>query len=78
MSKDDFDLICYDYLDPLEHSVYYLDPLEHSVSDFYRVHEQHKKLIGKSDIIFVTAQDLREDALSIADGKDVVMVSNGY
>jgi glycosyltransferase involved in cell wall biosynthesis len=67
VSKDDFDLVCYDYL----------DPVELTVSDFYPVQEQHKKLIGKSDIIFVTAQNLREDALSIAEEKDVVTVSNG-
>jgi teichuronic acid biosynthesis glycosyltransferase TuaH len=67
VSKDNFDLVCYDYL----------DPVELVVDDFYPVQEQHKKLIGKSDIIFVTAQNLREDALSIADEKDVVTVSNG-
>jgi glycosyltransferase involved in cell wall biosynthesis len=67
VSKDDFDLVCYDYL----------DPIEHTVDDFYSVQEQHKKLLGKSDIIFVTAQNLREDALSIADEKDVLTVSNG-
>ena len=39
--------------------------------------ERHKKLLGKSDIIFVTAQNLREDALSIADEKDILTVSNG-
>lgn len=68
VSKDDFDLVCYDYLDPVE---------VFSASDYYPVQEQHKKLLGKSDIIFVTAQNLREDALSIADEKDVLTVSNG-
>jgi hypothetical protein len=67
VSKDDFDLVCYDYL----------DAVELTVSDFYPVQEQHKKLLEKSDIIFVTAQNLREDALSIVDEKDVLMVSNG-
>ena len=68
VSKDDFDLVCYDYL----------DAVELTVSDFYPVQEQHKKLLEKSDIIFVTAQNLREDALSIVDEKDVLMVSNGH
>ncbi|MDD1721314.1 MAG: glycosyltransferase [Euryarchaeota archaeon] len=68
ISKSDFDLVCYDYIDPLDL------PL---ASDNYPVHEQHTKLVGKSDVIFVTALSLRDDALSIADGKDVVMVSNG-
>ncbi|MGZ7131969.1 MAG: glycosyltransferase [Halobacteriota archaeon] len=68
ISKSDFDLVCYDYIDPLDLP---------SGSDNYPVHEQHEKLIDKSDIIFVTAHSLRDDALSIADGKDVVMVSNG-
>ena len=68
VSKDDFDLFCYDYLDPIEFT---------TLTDFYPVQEQHEKLIRKSDIIFVTAQALREDALSIAEEKDVVTVSNG-
>jgi glycosyltransferase involved in cell wall biosynthesis len=68
VSSYDFDLICYDYMDPVEVS---------SLSDRYPVHDEHKKLLGKSDIIFVTAENLREDALSIADEKDVLTVSNG-
>ena len=68
VSNDDFDLVCYDYLDPVELATLY---------DVYPAEEQHKKLLGKSDIIFVTAQNLREDALSIADEKDAVTVSNG-
>jgi hypothetical protein len=67
VSKDDFDLVCYDYI----------DNIALAVSDFYSVQERHKKLIKNSDIIFVTAQNLREDVLSIADEKDVVTVSNG-
>lgn len=66
VSKDDFDLVCYDYMDPVE---LYTGP--------YPAQERHKKLLGKSDIIFVTAQTLREDALLIADEKDVLTVSNG-
>jgi hypothetical protein len=66
VSKDDFDLVCYDYLDPVE-----------VFSGPYPAQERHKKLIRKSDIIFVTAENLREDALSIADEKDVLTVSNG-
>jgi len=77
VSKDDFDLVCYDYLDSLEHSANDLDSIGYAVSSFYPVHEQHKRLIEKSDIIFVTAQNLREDALSIADEKNVITVSNG-
>ena len=38
---------------------------------------QHEKLIAKSDIIFVTAESLKEDARSISDDKEIVMVSNG-
>lgn len=67
ISKDDFDLVCYDYLDPVDHF---------ATSDYFQ-QEQHEKLIKKSDIIFVTAQNLREDVLSIAEEKDVVTVSNG-
>jgi hypothetical protein len=68
ISKDDFDLVCYDYLDPVE---------LYSASADYPVQEQHEKLIRKSDIIFVTAQNLKDDALAIADEKDVFLVSNG-
>lgn len=67
ISKDDFDLVCYDYLDPVELV---------SVFPGYPVQELHEKLIRKSDIIFVTAQNLKDDALAIADEKDVLMVSN--
>ena len=66
ISKNDFDLVCYDYL----------DPVELFSADYYPLQEQHEKLIENSDIIFVTAQNLLDDARSIADDKDVVMVSN--
>ena len=71
ISKDDFDLLCYDYLDPVE-------LFEPSVDvEYSSVQEQHRKLVAKSDIIFVTAQNLKDDVLTIAGDKEVVMVSNG-
>jgi glycosyltransferase involved in cell wall biosynthesis len=71
ISKDDFDLICYDYLDPIglvsRHPDLNKKTLQH----------EHEKLIAKSDIIFVTAELLKEDARSIAYDTEIVMVANG-
>ena len=72
VSKDDFDLVCYDYLDPIE-----LYAVLYSASEFYQVQELHRRLVAKSDIVFVTAQNLNEEIISISDNKDVIMVSNG-
>jgi glycosyltransferase involved in cell wall biosynthesis len=68
ISRDTFDLICYDYLDAIEFF---------SVAAGYPALDLHRKLVAKSDIVFVTAQNLKDDIRSIVDGKDVVMVSNG-
>ena len=64
-----FDLICYDCVDDLEAV---------STPDTYDLaRRRHQELITKSDLIFVTAEKLKEDVLSIAHNKDIVVVSNG-
>jgi len=68
ISRDTFDLICYDYLDAIEFF---------SIAGDYPALDRHRKLVAKSDVVFVTAQTLKDDILSIAAGKETVMVSNG-
>ncbi len=67
ISKRDFNLVCYDYMDPVA--------LWES-SDYYPAQEQHEKLLMNSDIVFVTAQNLLEDARSFVADEDIVLVSN--
>jgi len=68
ITKAEFDVICYDCLDTLE---------THPTSELTAMRKQQKKLISKSDIVFVTAAKLKEDILSIAREKQVITVSNG-
>jgi hypothetical protein len=68
ITNAEFDIICYDHLDSV--NVY-------TASDLYDVREKHERLIAKSDIVFVTAEKLKDGVLSIAKDKDVVAISNG-
>jgi len=70
-SKDDFDLICYDYL-----AVIGLISTNPNLNK-KTLHSKHEKLVAKSDIIFVTTEVLKEDAHSIANDKEIVTVANG-
>jgi hypothetical protein len=66
ITKAEFDVICYDYLDTVN-----------IPANTYKLREKHERLIVKSDIVFVTAEKLKEEVLSIAKDKDVVTISNG-
>lgn len=68
ITKAEFDVICYDYLDALE-----IRP----TSELTALRKKQEKLINKSDVVFVTAAKLKEDTLSIAKDKQVITVSNG-
>ena len=61
ISTDDFDLICYDYMDSLE---------------LYGFKERHARLVKKSDIVFTTANQLKKELYNMFQ-KDAVLVSNG-
>src|SRR5690349_3038352 len=66
---EDFDLICYDYLDAIE---------VHASSDHYEAFRtQHRRLVERSNLIFVTADKLRHDIESIDASKRIITVSNG-
>ena len=69
VSKKEFDIICYDYLDEI------------GVFSNYRsydiVRQMQQRLIRKSDIIFVIADKMREDVYAVANEKEVITVSNG-
>jgi len=69
LDKPLFDLICYDYLDALE--VYA------GAKNFRLLKEHHERLLAKSDIVFVTAEKLRQEVIAAYPGKPVVTVSNG-
>jgi len=49
----------------------------YATSELYDVREKYERLMAKSDIVFLTAEKLREDFLSVAKDKDVVTISNG-
>ncbi len=68
ITKGEFDVIGYDYLDALE---------IHPPSELTALRKKQEKLINKSDVVFVTAAKLKEDILSIAKEKEVIIVSNG-
>ncbi|NYB52590.1 MAG: glycosyltransferase [Methanobacteriaceae archaeon] len=61
VSEEDFDMICYDYMDSLE---------------LYGFNERHSRLVEKSDIIFTTAHQLKKEIFNMFK-KDAVLVSNG-
>jgi len=69
VSLDEFDLVCYDYLDDIEVSA--------RLFSYNAWKKQHERLVAKSDVVFVTAEKLGQGILSIANDKAVVLVSNG-
>jgi glycosyltransferase involved in cell wall biosynthesis len=69
ISKNEFDLVCYDYLDAIEFSSMFFS--------YYVTKKQHEKLIRRSDVVFVTAEALKQETLATASDKEVVVVSNG-
>jgi glycosyltransferase involved in cell wall biosynthesis len=69
LDKGNFDFICYDYLDALE--------VHAGAKNFDLLKARHERLIAKSDIVFVTAEKLKQEVCAAHPGKQVVMVSNG-
>ncbi len=69
ISKQDFDFICYDYLDSLE---VFAKP-----KHLKRMQRYHRYLVEKSDLVFVTAQKLLEEIQSECPEQKTVLVSNG-
>jgi glycosyltransferase involved in cell wall biosynthesis len=69
VSKKDFELICYDYLDSIEVYSYQ--------GDYEDIKQKHHRLVSKSDLIFTTAKELKKDILSSFPEKEIVTVSNG-
>ena len=69
ISRNEFDLVCYDYLDAIDVSATFFS---HSATK-----EQHERLVRRSDVVFVTAEALKQETLAIARDKEVVVVSNG-
>ncbi len=69
ISKNEFDLVCYDYLDAIDVSATFFS---HSATK-----KQHEKLVMRSDVVFATAEVLRQETLATASDKEVVVVSNG-
>ena len=69
ISKKNFDVICYDYLDSIK---------VHN-NEYYSVDiaQKHEKLILKSDLIFATAEKLKEEINLKYPDKKVVIVPNG-
>lgn len=69
IDRSTFDFICYDYLDALE--------VHSGAANYSIVKQRHERLMAKSDIIFVTAEKLREEVRSVHPDKKVVTVANG-
>ena len=69
VSKQNFDVICYDYLDEIG-----VFSNERSYDAVRRLQE---KLIEKSDIVFVTSEAMKERVRAVASQKEVITVSNG-
>lgn len=69
ISRNEFDLVCYDYLDAIDVST--------SFFSHFATKKQHERLVRRSDVVFVTAEALKQDTLAIASDKEVVVVSNG-
>lgn len=69
VSKQNFDVICYDYLDEI------------GVFSNYRsydtVRHLQERLIEKSDIVFVITEAMKERVRAVANQKEVITVSNG-
>lgn len=64
-----FNVICYDYLDALE--------VHTGAKNFRILKDRHERLLEKSDIVFVTAEKLRQEVTAAYPLKKVVAVSNG-
>jgi glycosyltransferase involved in cell wall biosynthesis len=69
VSRSEFDLVCYDYLDAIDVSA--------TLFSYNAWKKRHERLVAKSDVVFVTAEKLGQGILSIANDKAVVPVSNG-
>jgi glycosyltransferase involved in cell wall biosynthesis len=69
VSKNEFDLVCYDYLDAIDVSATFFS--------YDATKKQHERLVRRSDVVFVTAEALKQATLAIASDKEVVVVSNG-
>jgi glycosyltransferase involved in cell wall biosynthesis len=69
VSRDEFDLVCYDYLDDIEVSA--------TLFSYNAWKKKHERLVEKSDVVFVTAEKLGQGVLAIANDKLVITVSNG-
>ena len=68
--KDEFDLICYDYLDSIE--------MFRKFRHYARIRMNHERMLEKSDIIFVTANTLKDEVLAAGvPEQNVIHVSNG-
>ncbi len=67
LAKPAFDLICYDLFDAVSHEAYGFEAIE----------AMHRNLLGKSDLVFVTTEDLGLAARCISSDAKVVVVSNG-
>ena len=64
-----FDVICYDHLDSLDVHI--------GTRNYELTKKLHDKLLVKSDIVFVTADKLKQDIEAEYPDKTVVMVTNG-
>jgi glycosyltransferase involved in cell wall biosynthesis len=69
ISRNEFDLVCYDYLDAIDVSATFFS--------HFTTQKQHEKLVRRSDVVFVTAEALKQATLATARDKEVVVVSNG-
>ena len=67
ISKRDFEVICYDYFDPVH--------TDEPIGPVYL--DRHVKMLAKSDLIFTTTEDFRRDVLVRMPTADVTVVSNG-
>lgn len=71
VSKEHFDLICYDYIDDLDVFI----NGNQKIKD--EVHFKHNNLINKSDYIFVTADKLEDEIRAKYPSKKIFRASNG-
>jgi glycosyltransferase involved in cell wall biosynthesis len=69
LDRELFDVICYDHLDSLD--------IHLGSSNYNLTKKLHNMLLEKSDIVFVTADKLKQEVESQYPGKTVVMVTNG-
>jgi hypothetical protein len=69
ISINEFDLVCYDYLDTIDVCATFFS--------YDATRKQHERLVRSRDVVFVTAELLKQATLAIASDKEVVVVSNG-